>query len=478
MKSRIVKWIILSVVIVIVCILLFSALWPAFHKKAKPGDLLPLSIAPCGNHPKTEQILCVDDNLDALIWRLKIINSAQNTLDFATFSFNDDRSGRDIMSALYDAADRGVKVRMVVDGLSTFLYLHNSKYFNALAQHKNVEVKHYNPINLLKPWRINYRMHDKYIIADGGLYILGGRNTKNLSLGNYEEKKDIDRDIVVYNREPEKGGSVKEVENYFNSIWNIKCTKNYKSKKINEADINNLRAYHLNLKEDFPLAFAPVDWAHETYEVNSVHLLSNPINNGNKIPVLWEHITMLAKQGKDVLIQTPYLMCNKKMYDDLREIAGVGEPAAGVGDRSIGSRTLRVVTNSVENGANICGCADYLNQKKNLLKTGATFYECNTPHSSHAKTILIDDNISIVGSFNYDMRSTYIDTELMLLIDSPGLNNYLRGVNQENMNQGRCVKPDGTITFGNNYQDKQLAKGKKHLYRFLRVATVPVRHLL
>ena len=477
MKSKLLKPVFIILIIVVVCALLFSIFWPLFHKKAEAGQLQTVNIKTPDNTSdfhSAERILCVDDNLDALLWRLKIINSAEKKLDFVTFSFNDDRSGRDIMSALYNAASRGVKVRMVVDGLSSFLYLKNSNYFNTLANNENIEVKIYNPIKLLKPWRINYRMHDKYIIADNNLYILGGRNTKNLSLGNYQEKKDIDRDVVVYNPQPFEGDSLNQVENYFENIWNAKCTKDYKAKKIKAGKLSkeeaiiksqeNLMAYYNNLKDDFPLTFEKINWHKETFPVNSITLFHNPINNGNKAPTLWASLINLIKQGKDIIIQTPYIMCNKMMYDDLTDINN--------------GRNVKIITNSVENGENICGCTDYLNQKKKIMKTGAMIYECNGEHSSHAKTVLIDDNISVIGSFNCDMRSAYIDTELMLVIDSPELNSYLRGLNDINISLSRCVYPDGKITYGDNYKDKKLTASKKALYGFLRVATRPVRYLL
>ena len=474
MKSKIINYVITILVIVVVCALLFSLFWPIIHKKPAADDIQTAPLISKDNQPSSERITCVDDNLDALLWRLKIINSAQNKLDFVTFSFNDDRSGRDVMAALYNAADSGIKIRMVVDGLSSFLYLKNSNYFNTLANHKNIEVKVYNPIKLLKPWRINYRMHDKYIIADDDLYILGGRNTKNLSLGNYQDKKDIDRDVVVYNPQPFEGDSLSQVENYFENIWQAKCTKDYKAKKIKEKKLKgeaaeaksqeNLMAYYNNLRDEFPLSFKQINWIDETFPVNSITLFNNPINNGNKVPALWASLMNIAKEGKNVLIQTPYIMCNKMMYKDL---AALNE-----------GRNVQIVTNSVENGANICGCADYLNQKKKIMNIGSRVYECNGEHSSHAKTVLIDNNISVIGSFNFDMRSAYIDTELMLVIDSPELNKYLRDLNDVNIAQSRCIHPDGRITYGDNFQDKKLTAGKKALYGFLRVVTVPVRHLL
>ena len=84
----------------------------------------------------------------------------------APFDFRDDNSGQDMMAALLNAADRGVKVQILVDGINGTLYLRGSRNFRELTSHENVEVKLYNPITLIKPWKNNYRMHDKYLLAD------------------------------------------------------------------------------------------------------------------------------------------------------------------------------------------------------------------------------------------------------------------------------------------------------------------------
>ena len=105
MKGRIIKPILLAVLILVLCVLLFSAIWPLFQKKESKSDIV-IPFTSLDNINTNERIVCVDDNLDALLWRLKVINNAKETIDFATFSFNDDRSGRDIMAALNNAANR------------------------------------------------------------------------------------------------------------------------------------------------------------------------------------------------------------------------------------------------------------------------------------------------------------------------------------------------------------------------------------
>ena len=85
-----------------------------------------------------------------------------------------------------------------------------------------------------------------------------------------------------------------------------------------------------------------------------------------------------------------------------------------------GGRRVQNMTNAIESGANPFGCTDYLNEKKNILATGSEVFEVSCGQSLHTKTILVDDHISMIGSYNLDLRSTYLDTELMLVIDSPG----------------------------------------------------------
>ena len=161
-----------------------------------------------------ERVLSIDNNMDALLWRLRLIESAKETIVLATFDFRDDNSGQDMMSVLFNAADRGVKVRILVDGINGTLRLTGRRNFQELAAHENVEVKLYNPITLVKPWKNNYRMHDKYLIADDFAYILGGRNTDDLFLGNYADSYNEDRDILVYETVPGKGHSFIQLQEY------------------------------------------------------------------------------------------------------------------------------------------------------------------------------------------------------------------------------------------------------------------------
>lgn len=429
---------------------------PLTHLQAAPEEIAL-------SRNTSERVLCINQNNDALTWRLRLIEQAQEEIILTTFAFNDDESGRDVMAALQHAAERGVTVRILVDGTSAFTQLQSSKYFEALATTPKVQVRIYNPVNLLTPWTLNYRMHDKYLIVDNTAYLLGGRNTKNLSLGNYQQKQDIDRDILVYSPQPGAETSLAQVRNYFEQVWSLPCSKplTYKARDNSET-AQRLRRRYEQLQALTPETFTTPDWENLTIPTNGITLLSNPIAPENKEPVLWTALMALMRTGEKVTVQTPYLIADQQMYDDLAQLRN----------------HVELILNSPDSGANLWGCTDYMNQKQQILSTGITTYEYVGLHSAHAKTVLIDNNLSIIGSFNFDMRSTYLDTETMLVIDCPALNAQLRQIAENNMDHSRKILPDGTETLGPDCDPQKISPFKQLVYSILRVILPPFRHLL
>jgi phosphatidylserine/phosphatidylglycerophosphate/cardiolipin synthase-like enzyme len=199
-------------------------------------------------------------------------------------------------------------------------------------------------------------------------------------------------------------------------------------------------------------------------ETDGVMLLSNPIEPGNKEPVLWKTLCGWMQSGSDIRIQTPYMICDRSMYADLQEVCSTAD--------------VRIMTNAVENGANPFGCSDYLNQKSRILDTGASVDEWLGGRSLHSKMVLIDDSISIVGSFNIDMRSCYLDTELMLVIDCKELNQQLREDFGNMETKCRMVSPDGEMVLGSQCTDREMNGKEKAFYGFLKVVMRPFRYLL
>lgn len=386
----------------------------------------------------TERVAYINDNTDALLYRLHMLDEAKDEIILSTFDFNADKSGQDMMASLLHAADRGVSVRI------------------------------YNPINLLKPWNLQARMHDKYVIVDQKMYLLGGRNTTNLFLGDYSRSKNIDRELFVYETAENDSSSIRQLTDYFESVWALSDSKEYTCKKMTKK-IQSCKAKlenrYTSLKEKYPDAYSTWDYEALTLQTNKVSLLSNPIKSENKEPWMWYSLHQLMMQGEQVRIYTPYIICGKEMYQDLTELHEKNIP-------------VEIITNDVASGANPWGCTDYLNQKKNIWETGARVYEFMGAHSCHTKAVLIDDRMSIVGSYNMDMRSTYQDTELMLAVDCPELNSIIQTEMERDKTYSKTMGNDGEYDYGENYHSKDLSFGKKIFYAILRVITIPLRRFL
>lgn len=416
----------------------------------------------------SERIAYIDDNSKALEYRLKMIDEAEEEVILSTFDFNADKSGRDMMAALLEAGDRGVQVKVLVDGISGFLDLRGNPWFQALASHEKVEIKVYNPVNVLKPWKLQARLHDKYLMIDEKMYLLGGRNTTNLFLGDYSKKKNIDRELFVYETEESEDCSLQQLRNYFESVWGLEDCKAYVCKKEND-EVKKCRtaleARNQKLHESYPQAYTAWEWESKTIPANRITLLQNPIEAENKEPRLWYALSELMKQGDEVLVYTPYIICGREMYEDLESICSENEKT-------------EIITNDVSSGANPWGCTDYLNQKEKIWGTGVKVYEFMGAHSSHTKAVLIDERMSIVGSYNLDMRSTYQDTELMLAVDCPELNEKIREEAERDKSSSRSMTEQKEYEYGENYEEKELSLGKKIFYLLLRGITIPVRRFL
>lgn len=431
-----------------------------FKQTFKPKDFY-------GSSSGTERVAYVDDNTDALLYRLRMMKDAQEEIILSTFDFNDDRAGRDILSALIEAADRDVSIRVVIDGISGFLDLTGNPWFQAAASHPNIQIRIYNPVNLLKPWKLQARLHDKYMIIDHKMFLLGGRNTTNLFLGNYSSSQNIDRELFVYETEDNKSSSLYRLKSYFEEIWKMAECKPYTCRKETDKIKNSaskLRKGYAKLLEQYPETKDAWNWTALTMETNKVSLLTNPINAGNKEPHMWYALHRLMSEGRQTTIYTPYIICGKEMYADLTSLKEKKIP-------------VEIITNDVAKGANPWGCTDYLNQEEKIRATGVKVYEYMAPHSCHTKTVLIDDRMSIVGSYNLDMRSTYQDTELMLAVDCPELNAIIQKDVAHDKTYSKTME-NGEYIYGENYEKKTLSTGKKVFYGTLRIVIMPIRRFL
>lgn len=418
--------------------------------------------------PGDEAVLYVEDNVEALELRLGMIRSAESSIILSTFDFDTDQAGLELLSALYQAAKRGVRIQIVIDGISGFLDVRGNAFFAALCAEGDVSIKIYNPVNLLLPWKMMCRMHDKYLIVDDRMYLLGGRNSTDLFLGDYNDGgKNIDSDIFVTSVGAEPGASLVQLTEYFSTVWQAEDSEAWEFRP-SEADAGygeELDAIYAELGQTYPRAFeAGYLSGLPVLETNQITLLSNPVQAGKKEPQLWAELVSLMSGGQDVLIDTPYVIASDSMRADLARICQH-------------NRQTVMIVNDVANGANPWGCVDYLNQKEKLLSTGLTIAQYSGAYSLHTKNILVDDRICVIGSFNFDMRSAYLDTELMLVIDSGELNAQLREKAAVDLSYCRLVTEDAEIA-GENYMEQKMPAGKRAAYFFLRIAIRPFRCLL
>lgn len=373
-------------------------------------------------------------NEEALKERLSLIANARERIVLSTFDFKADNSGKWMLSALYNAAERGVQVEVLIDGFSFFSLKSGKEYFKALGSLPNAAIKIYNPVNLLKPAKLMARLHDKYLIVDDTAYIVGGRNTYDYFLGDETDYKNYDWDVLVYGEDAFP--SLKELQAYAGTMWEnadskVKCEeKNPGSRTLKAAE--ELKALYEKGLSEHPGWFVKRDYREETEPVNKITILTNPIQAGIKEPVLFYEMTeLMAQAGEPVTFHTPYIMCNDYMMERLKEVCD--------------STETTMMTNSVANNGNPFGAVDYQVHRQALLDTGLAILEYDKGVSYHGKCFRIGDRLTAIGSFNWDMRSTYLDTEMMLVIDSETLNAQMRDYMESYEQDAFIVNADGSV---------------------------------
>lgn len=423
--------------------------------------------------PGVDRVRLISDNQEALEERIRLITGAKERVIYASFDFRADNSGQDVLALLLDASERGVQVQLVVDGLMVYTQLGNQPLFQALAAQPNVEVRRYNPPSLLRPLEFHGRMHDKYVIVDDTAYLLGGRNTYDYFLGDYPtEHPSRDLELLVYNTaQDETQGSMAQVLEYFYSVWELECTEPWfqdaallERQEVQEAAAQLEERFQW-LENQYPEAFLPEDYQAVTVEAGAIHLISNPIQPQVKQPqVLYAMTQLLSSAETEVLLQSPYVVCDQAMYDALEQIAG-------------GTASVTLLVNNVVTGENIMASSDYLRGKGEILDIVPALYEYAVI-SNHTKCAVVDDDLAIVGSFNWDMRSAYLDTELMLVVESPELNRQLRAYTEELLAESRLCLSETEYDTPEGVTPPVLSAGKGIVLGLLQIVTVPIRYLL
>ena len=390
----------------------------------------------------------------ALDARLALIEHATTSLDLQYYLLADDSIGRVILRALRDAAQRGVRIRLLVDDLYT---IDTDHLLLGLAAYPNVEVRLFNPFvaardsSLLRLMalardfkRLNHRMHNKLFVADGALAIVGGRNLADEYFLRGTQGNFIDFDVLL------AGDVVQQLGGWFDLYWNSQHAYPVRdivlaSGKVlppdEEAQARFEASVANDLRPDPPLAPDSFGAPAISYGLAQGRLLflNAPAtafaDSPNKIdasgvPMAEDEtltrrfLQQLSTARSDVTLFSPYFIPGK---DALRRIARLR--ADGV--------SVKVVTNSLAVSDEPLVSIGTERHQIELLKMGVDLYELSSERLKlndtlrgllgtstgrlHAKMAFLDRRIALVGSMNLDPRSAIINTEIGVRVENPVL---------------------------------------------------------
>ncbi|WP_462408521.1 phospholipase D-like domain-containing protein [Neobacillus sp. Marseille-QA0830] len=406
-----------------------------------------------GNEASQDRVILLEEKEFSWLARVNLIENAQESVDVAYYAIHQGYITDLLLGMILDVADRGVKVRILLDGISHGLRfsLKDDRY--ALIHHPNIELKFYEPFNPILPWTWNNRLHDKLLIIDQKYAVIGGRNIGNRYFIEEGEKRPTnDRDVLIINTEPQtKEGSVlNQMEGYFNEVWNHPITK-AASEKLSSRQQTKAKEAHQQLKQklenfrntDKKLFHHYYDWVKMSLPTKKITFIHNPIQRFNKEPWAWYDLTNLMKNSKkSLVIQSPYVIPTKPM---LPYITGLRVP----------TEKTTILTNSLASTANVMAYSGHIKHINEMVKKGVNVWEYQGPDSIHAKTFIFDDRLSAIGAFNMDSRSAFLNTESMVVIDSVAFTENL----EKEMNQ--YVKKSLKVAKDQSYiEDPNLKPGK------------------
>ena len=418
-------------------------------------------------HPDLTGYLVLFEPLEALATRLSLIDKAEKTLDLQYYIWDNDKVGALALHALIRAADRGVKIRLLIDD-------NNAKstegIFLALAQHPNIEVKLFNPYRfrkyraldmILDLKRINRRMHNKSFIADHQVALIGGRNMTNQYYNVSDNYQFSDVDVMLV------GTAVKDISHSFDEYWSHEYA--YKVQEVVNQSAHHLSYESLKRQLD------------EHYERVTVQNYLDLTSNSQAIDSLMSRDIQLDWVKAEVVKDSPDKIkskAKKKEHLNFQLIQHLEQPEKNVDlisayfvpekkgakmltDLAKDGVKVRVLTNSFKANDVAVVHAFYGKYRQNLLEHGVQLYEFlpalnkndldkNTEDlakkakvsikglsrsSLHAKLMALDEKQVFIGSFNFDPRSAYLNTEIGVLLNSPPLAQAVHTTMDENLSK-------------------------------------------
>ena len=412
-------------------------------------------------HAGKSGVYVLDTGAEALLARAWLADHASDSITVQYFIWGTDNIGILAAEALLRAADRGVRVRVIVDDL---LIDAPDESLIALDRHPNIDIRIYNPqtsvgvplhkrlLNVALNFRgVKQRMHDKTFVVDGKVAITGGRNMA-AEYFDYNHKYNFrDRDALLL------GAAVKDMQASFESFWNsalsVKVEELYdglglmqKNVRVNEEEVGQIyRGLHDYAKspENYApevraaIAETPVAFARLARQMawGKVEFISDRPGKNENLILLdggGQTTSALGKlvQGarERVVIQSPYLVLSDEAMELFSQMV----------DRGV---TVRINTNSLASTDNLPAFSGYRNQRDVLLEMGLQIYEYKPDpdvqrklmqrslaaagdapvFALHAKTMVIDSKTVFIGTFNFDPRSENLNTEVGAIIHDEAL---------------------------------------------------------
>ncbi len=365
-----------------------------------------------------DRALIIEDRVFSAVTRINLIEEAQHSVQLAYYAVHDGLAGDVFYASVLEAADRGVKIELLFDGIFHNLKGKEKATHWALIRHPNVSVRFFEPLHILKPWTFNNRLHDKFIIVDDTYVILGGRNIGDkYYLEDYPKEIVKDRDVLIINTEApaSEQSVVADFSAYFQELWEHRYTSEHprplsERKERKAADRHQELLDRLEeIRTIYPDRFEKdIDWLAHSLPTNKVTLVVNPLTRLNKDPMVLKTLINLTAHAKErILVQSPYIIPSRSVSRYRKARSPESE--------------LILLTNSAAASPNYFAVGGYLKHRRALAKESEALYEYHGPGSIHAKSYLFDSRLSAIGSFNVDGRSAFLSTESMVIIDSEAM---------------------------------------------------------
>jgi putative cardiolipin synthase len=384
----------------------------------------------------------------ALRWRLALIDSARHSIDLQYYVWFGDTLGRLMMFRTLQAADRGVKVRILFDDLNTMLHdmTHvelRDDLLRRIDRHPNIQLRSFNPwqdrsllgraFDMVTDFgRLNRRMHNKQMIVDNRAAIIGGRNLGDEYFGLNPEFNFHDLDVLGVGPVARQASAV--FDRYWNSEWVRGIPRSAEAPvALKDSELGRQAMEQLyRLPSLVALDVARTDWTNDLAGLPSelapgrsaVHT-DAPARDATRNHMPEAFRTLLKTARQEVLITNAYIIPDANFMADLRELA-----ARGV--------KVRILTNSLSSHDVPAVNSHYQNWRQPILAAGTELHELRADAAVrgeivdlpplqaefaglHTKAMVIDRRRAFVGSMNLDPRSEILNSEMGVIIDSPVL---------------------------------------------------------